>query len=195
MSAIIIPTCCGIPFAYLWTDSSSEKNRESNKNELINNSKAMNRNTKNRRLRIMTPIRRNQNWLPSFFNDFFDNDWMLKANATTPAINVIENDKNYKVEVAAPGMTKDDFTVKLDEYNNLVITMERKNENKDENKTNGRYLRREFSYSKFQQTMILPDDVEKDKIAASVEHGVLTINLPKMTQEEVKKAERHIAIQ
>lgn len=195
MSAIIIPTCCGIPFAYLWTDSSSEKNRESNKNELINNSKAMNRNTKNRRLRIMTPVRRNQNWLPSFFNDFFDNDWMLKANATAPAINVIENDKNYKVEVAAPGMTKDDFTVKLDEYNNLVITMERKNENKDENKTNGRYLRREFSYSKFQQTMILPDDVEKDKIAASVEHGVLTINLPKMTQEEVKKAERHIAIQ
>lgn len=155
----------------------------------------MNRNTKNRRLRIMTPVRRNQNWLPSFFNDFFDNDWMLKANATAPAINVIENDKNYKVEVAAPGMTKDDFTVKLDEDNNLVITMERKNENKDENKTNGRYLRREFSYSKFQQTMILPDDVEKDKIAASVEHGVLTINLPKMTQEEVKKAERHIAIQ
>lgn len=126
---------------------------------------------------------------------FFDNDWMLKANATAPAINVIENEKNYKVEVAAPGMTKDDFTVKLDEDNNLVITMERKNENKDENKNNGRYLRREFSYSKFQQTMILPDDVEKDKIAASVEHGVLTINLPKMTQEEVKKAERHIAIQ
>ena len=97
----------------------------------------------------MTPVKKIK-LVTEFFNDFFDNDWMLKANATAPAINVIENDKNYKVEVAAPGMTKDDFTVKLDEDNNLFITMERKNENKDENKTNGRYLRREFSYSKFQ---------------------------------------------
>ena len=70
----------------------------------------------------------------------------------------------------------------------------RKNESKDEDKKNGRYLRREFSYSKFQQTMILPDDVEKDKISASVEHGVLTIDLPKVSQEEAKKAERHIDI-
>ena len=143
----------------------------------------------------MTPMRRNQNWLPSIFNDFFDNDWMERANATAPAINVIENEKDYQIELAAPGMTtKDDFTVKLDEDNNLVISMEKKNESKDEDKKNGRYLRREFSYSKFQQTMILPDDVEKDKISASVEHGVLTIDLPKMTQEEVKKAERHIDI-
>ena len=142
----------------------------------------------------MTPVRRNQNWLPSIFNDFFDNEWMERANATAPAINVIENDKDYQIELAAPGMTKDDFNVKLDEDNNLVITMEKKNENKEEDKKNGRYLRREFSYSKFQQTMILPDDVEKDKISATVEHGVLTIDLPKMTQEEVKKAERHIDI-
>ncbi len=154
----------------------------------------MNLNIKNRRLRIMTPVRRNQNWLPSIFNDFFDNEWMERANATAPAINVIENDKDYQIELAAPGMTKDDFNVKLDEDNNLVITMEKKNENKEEDKKNGRYLRREFSYSKFQQTMILPDDVEKDKISATVEHGVLTIDLPKMTQEEVKKAERHIDI-
>ena len=154
----------------------------------------MNLNIKNRRLRIMTPVRRNQNWLPSIFNDFFDNEWMERANATAPAINVIENDKDYQIELAAPGMTKDDFNVKLDEDNNLVITMEKKNENKEEDKKNGRYLRREFSYSKFQQTMILPDDVEKDKISATVEHGVLTIDRPKMTQEEVKKAERHIDI-
>ncbi len=142
----------------------------------------------------MTPMRRNQNWLPSIFNDFFDNDWMERANATAPAINVIENEKDYQIELAAPGMTKDDFTVKLDEDNNLVITMEKKNESKDEDKKNGRYLRREFSYSKFQQTMILPDDVEKDKISASVEHGVLTIDLPKVSQEEAKKAERHIDV-
>ena len=141
----------------------------------------------------MTPMRRNQNWLPSIFNDFFDNDWMERANATAPAINVIENEKDYQIELAAPGMTKEDFDVHIDEDNNLVISMEKKNEKKDENK-NGRYLRREFSYSKFQQTMILPDDVEKDKISASVEHGVLTIDLPKVSQEEAKKAERHIDV-
>ena len=55
---------------------------------------------------IMMPVRRTQNWLPSIFNDFFDNDWMVKANATAPAINVFETEKEYKVELAAPGMTK-----------------------------------------------------------------------------------------
>ena len=141
----------------------------------------------------MMPIRRNnnQNWLPSIFNDFFDNDWMVKANATAPAVNVIENEADYKVEVAAPGMTKEDFNVQLAEDNQLVITMEKKNESKDEDK---KYLRREFSYSKFQQTMILPDDVEKDHISASVNNGVLTIDLPKKTQEEKEKVCKCIEI-
>ena len=142
----------------------------------------------------MTPVRRNQNWVPSIFNDFFDNDWMIKAKATAPAINVIENEKDYRIELAAPGMSKEDFNIKLDEENNLVISMEKKNENKEEDKKNGRYLRREFSYSKFQQTMILPDDVDKDAISASVEHGVLTVDLPKQTPEAVQKTEKHIEI-
>ena len=132
------------------------------------------------------PVRRTQNWLPSIFNDFFDNEWMAKANATAPAINVIESEKEYKVEVAAPGMTKEDFNIRIDEDNNLVISMEKKVENKEEKK-DGRYLRREFSYSKFQQTMILPDNVDKEKIAAQVENGVLTIDLPKLSEEEIKK--------
>ena len=134
-----------------------------------------------------------QNWLPSIFNDFFDNEWMAKANATAPAINVIESEKEYKVEVAAPGMTKEDFNIRIDEDNNLVISMEKKVENKEEKK-DGRYLRREFSYSKFQQTMILPDNVDKEKIAAQVENGVLTIDLPKLSEEEIKKPERTIEI-
>ena len=139
------------------------------------------------------PVRRTQNWLPSIFNDFFDNEWMTRANATAPAINVIESEKDYKVEVAAPGMTKEDFNVRIDEDNNLVITMEKKIENNEEKKEQ-RFLRREFSYSKFQQTMILPDDVDKEKIAAGVEHGVLTIDLPKISAEEIKKAQRTIEI-
>lgn len=142
----------------------------------------------------MMPVRRNQNWLPSIFNDFFDNDWMEKANATAPAINVFETEKEYRVELAAPGMTKDDFNVHIDEDNNLVITMEKKNESKDEDKKEGRYLRREFSYSKFQQTMILPDDVDKEKIAAHVENGVLNIELPKFTEQEKAKSKKVIDI-
>ena len=130
---------------------------------------------------IMMPVRRTQNWLPSIFNDFFDNDWMVKANATAPAINVFETEKEYKVELAAPGMTKEDFNVHIDEGN------------KDE-KREGRYLRREFSYSKFQQTMILPDDVDKEKISAQVENGVLNINLPKFTEQEKEKAKRFIDV-
>lgn len=142
---------------------------------------------------IMMPVRRTQNWLPSIFNDFFDNDWMVKANATAPAINVFETEKEYKVELAAPGMTKEDFNVHIDEENNLVISMEKKTENKEEKKE-GRYLRREFSYSKFQQTMILPDDVDKEKISAQVENGVLNIDLPKFSEQEKKKAKRFIDV-
>ena len=127
------------------------------------------------------------------FNDFFDNDWMVKANATAPAINVFETEKEYKVELAAPGMTKEDFNVHIDEENNLVISMEKKTENKEEKKE-GRYLRREFSYSKFQQTMILPDDVDKEKISAQVENGVLNIDLPKFSEQEKEKAKRFIDV-
>lgn len=135
---------------------------------------------------IMTPVRRNnQEWLPSIFSDFFDNDWMPRMNATTPAVNVIENETEYKVEVAAPGMTKEDFCVHLVDENQLVISMEKKNETKSSD--NSKYLRREFSYSKFQQTLVLPDDVEKEHINASVNDGVLTIDLPKKTQEEKAK--------
>lgn len=148
------------------------------------------------------PVRRsNQSWLPSIFNDFFDNDWMVKANATAPAINVIESDTEYKVEVAAPGMTKDDFRIHINEDNDLVISMEKKTESTEgddkegkENKQEGRYLRREFSYSKFQQSIILPDNVEKDKITAKVEHGILSIDIPKTVDKEVQKITRTIDI-
>ena len=144
----------------------------------------------------MTPSRRNysQEWLPSIFNDFFDNDWMVKANATAPAINVIESDKDYKVEVAAPGMTKEDFNIHLSEDNELVISMEKKTENKEEDIENKKYLRREFSYTKFQQALVLPDDVEKEKISANVTNGVLTIELPKRTPEEKAKINKVIEI-
>lgn len=141
----------------------------------------------------MIPAKRNQGWMPSIFNDFFDNDWMLKTNATAPAINVSEDDKEYKVEVAAPGMTKEDFKITLDEDNNLVIEMEKKVENEEKN-NNKKYLRREFSYSKFSQTILLPDNVEKENISAKVDNGILAISIPKMDEEKVAKAPKCIDI-
>ena len=141
----------------------------------------------------MLPIRKNQSWLPSIFNDFFDNDWMERANVTAPAVNVIEHENDYCVELAVPGMSKDDFQVHVDQNDNLVITMEKKEEKKNDKKEE-RYLRREFSYSKFQQTLVLPDDVEKEKISAHVEHGVLTVELPKRKSEATPNVVRHIEV-
>ncbi|EXG77891.1 molecular chaperone (small heat shock protein) [Xylanibacter oryzae DSM 17970] len=141
---------------------------------------------------IMLPTARRNSWLPEVFNDFFDTDFMPKANATAPAINVKESEKDYEVELAAPGMKKEDFEINLNDDGDLMIKMETKQNKKEEDKKS-HYLRREFSYSKFEQTLILPDDVEKDKIEAKVNDGVLTIVLPKMEKAQSKVA-RQIAI-
>lgn len=133
---------------------------------------------------MATLVRRNQNWLPDIFNDLFDNNWVERVNSTLPAVNVIETANEYKVELAAPGLTKDDFNVHVDEENNLVVNVEKKHEENEKAK-DGRYLRREFSYSKFQRALILPDDVDKEKISAKVENGVLNIDLPKLSKAEV----------
>ena len=143
----------------------------------------------------MTPMRRyEQNWLPEIFNDFFANDWMNRTSATAPAINVIEDEKDYKVEVAAPGMKKEDFNVNVTDDNYLVLTMEKNNETKDEDKKR-KYLRREFSYHKFEQSLALPEDVNKDEIKASVTDGILTIEIPKVKACEKKPTVKQIAIQ
>ena len=141
----------------------------------------------------MTLIRRNQNWLPNVFNDMFDNGWVTKTSSTAPAINVVEHKDRFEVEVAAPGMSKEDFSVRIDEDKNLVIGMEKQSEDKFED-PESRYLRREFGYSKFMQTIVLPDNVDEQKINAKMENGVLHINIPKLTEEEVKKAQRQIQI-
>ena len=131
------------------------------------------------------PVMRTNSWIPSVFADLFDTEYMPKANCTAPAINVKESDKAYTVELAAPGMKNEDFNVHINDEGNLIIKMEQKQEHKDEDK-NMRYLRREFSYSKFEQTLILPDDVKKEDIKARVENGVLTVELPKIVEEKVK---------
>jgi len=159
------------------------------------------------------PMRRGttQNWIPSIFNDFFENNWMLRTTGTAPAINVMENEKEYTVEVAAPGMTKSDFKIHVDADNDLTISMEKgcncgckKDEKGCEEHSSsakesteeckGRFLRREFSYTKFQQTLVLPENAETSKIEAKVSDGVLCIRIPKKAKSEEKIAERMIAI-
>ncbi len=143
----------------------------------------------------MLPVSRkyNQNWIPELFNDFFTDDWVDRTGNSTPAINVIENEHGFELELAAPGMTREDFKVSLDEEGDLVINMEKKEENK-EGKRHGRYLRREFSYAKFQQTMILPEDADKENISASVENGVLKVNIPKLEVKEIPQTRKMIEI-
>lgn len=131
----------------------------------------------------MTPVNRKNSWLPDVFNDFFDTDFMPRTSVTAPAINVKESADDYEVEVAAPGMTKEDFNVHLNQEGDLHIKMESKKEHTDDNKK-AHYLRREFAYSKFEQTLILPDDVDRNNISARVADGVLTVVLPKIKKEE-----------
>ena len=129
-------------------------------------------------------------WLPEVFNDFFYNNNMPKTNATAPAINVLENENEYIVELAAPGLRKEDFYISINNDGDLVIKMEKKNEVKDEK---AHYLRREFAYSKYEQTLILPDDVNKDEVGARMSDGVLNITLPKLNKT-VQKVARQIEV-
>lgn len=127
------------------------------------------------------------------FDDFFNNDWMPKMKATAPAVNVKENAKAYVMELAVPGIKKEYCRVCINNEGNLEVTIENKMEHKDEDKKE-HYLRREFSYSNYQQVYVLPEDVEKDHVTAAVENGVLAITMPKKTKEEEKKALRQIEI-
>ncbi|MBF1401946.1 MAG: Hsp20/alpha crystallin family protein [Prevotella histicola] len=129
-------------------------------------------------------------WLPEVFNDFLNTTNMPKTNATAPAINVLETETDYTVEVAVPGLSKDDFEVNINNDGDLTIKMEKKS---DEKEQKAHYLRREFAYSKYEQTLILPDDVEKEHIAARVVNGVLTVTLPKI-KVDVQKIARQITV-
>lgn len=149
---------------------------------------------------IMTLMKRSQNYnpvFPSFFDKFFEgnlmdwNNWNFSSTDTTlPAVNVKEDNDNFMIEVAAPGMTKEDFSINYDN-GRLTVGSERKNEKKNEDEN---FTRREFSYQSFQRSFNVPENViSGDKISANYKDGILIITLPK--REEVKpKPSREIKI-
>ncbi|MGN1376307.1 MAG: Hsp20/alpha crystallin family protein [Prevotella sp.] len=135
-----------------------------------------------------------KDWFPTMFDNFFSNEWMPFANTTAPAVNVKENANEYTMEIAVPGIKKEFCRININGNGNLDIAIENKLEHKDENKKE-HYLRREFSYSNYQQSYVLPDNVDKERISAKVDDGVLTIHLPKYSKEDENKAQRRIEIQ
>ena len=141
----------------------------------------------------MLPVMFKNSWFPTMFEEFLNNDIMPRANTTAPAVNVKEDEKAYTMEVAAPGIKKEFCRVNINDDGNLNIAIENKMEHKEEEKKH-HYLRREFSYTNYEQSYTLPEDVDKENISARVEHGILTVTLPKLTKDEVKPA-RAIEIQ
>ena len=143
----------------------------------------------------MLPARKfyGQNFMPDFFNDLFGNMSLEGSNGKAPAINVFEDEQGYKLELAAPGMCKEDFKVHINRDGNLVIELDKKCGCQEEKK--GKYIRREFSCTKFHHTLILPDNVDKDGIKANVENGVLNISLPKLQKAKVEEDRRMIEIE
>lgn len=107
------------------------------------------------------------------------------TNTTLPAVNVIEKDEEFAIELAAPGMKKDDFKIHL-EGNVLTISSERKDHKEEKN---GNYSRREFSYQSFQRSFTLPEaTVESDKVSAQYNDGILNIHIPKREEAKPKPA-------
>ena len=131
----------------------------------------------------MLPMMFKNTWFPTVFDEFMNSDFTPSTKTTTaPAVNVKEDETAYTMEVAAPGIKKEYCRVTLNEEGNLAIAIENKVEHKEEDKKQ-HYLRREFSYTNYQQNYLLPEDVVKEKISAKVENGILTVTLPKVAKE------------
>ena len=127
-----------------------------------------------------------------FFNvdNFFDKPWFKKFENGFPAVNIAENDKNYEVEVVAPGFKKEDFKLKVDD-DVLTISAESRSERKEDDNRK-EYTRREYSYSSFTRSFHLPDNVKDDAIEASYKDGILQLELPKSKVQT--KVTKEIAI-
>ena len=137
-------------------------------------------------------------------NDWFDNDFsdnmmngLRRVNATAPAVNVKEDADKYTMEVAVPGIKKDYIRIDLNKDGDLELSIENKLEHHEEDGKAERkehYLRREFSYSNYQQSYTLPEDADREKISAKVADGVLEVEIPKLAPKEEAKATKNIEV-
>jgi len=129
-----------------------------------------------------TPV---QSSLSRMMDEFFNGglpDWdNQNLMATQPSVNVIENEDSFDVEVAAPGLKKEDFQLTVDD-DMLTISGERKEESE---KSEGTFTKREFNYSRFSRSFQLPESCDSERISAAYKDGVLNLNIPK--KEEAKK--------
>ncbi len=140
----------------------------------------------------MSIITRNTGMFPTLMNEFFKPDWFGGSEnyvSTLPAVNIREDDMGFHLELAIPGMNKNDFNVEVD---NDVLTISMESKTEDEKKEDN-YTRREFSYSSFRRSFTLPDTVNSDKIKATYKEGILHLNLPKK-EEALPKPKRLIEI-
>ena len=130
--------------------------------------------------------------IPSLFDDLFNRDWLdsslstWKAVGTTlPAMNVKETNDSFTIEVAAPGMKRDDFTVQL--QNNVLTISSEFQDQREEKERDGGYTRREFSYQSFQRSFSLPEErVEGKNISARYADGILHVMIPKREEAKAK---------
>lgn len=137
---------------------------------------------------------RNRDLFPSMFREFLDRDFFDASNmgfndSTMPAVNIKEGKDDFAVEVAAPGMKKDDFKIELD--NNILVISSEKEDRQEEK--DGQMTRQEFSYQSFKRTFTLPNTIEEKGIKASYKDGILNIVLPKK-EEAKEKPKRMIKI-
>jgi HSP20 family protein len=132
------------------------------------------------------PSLMNGSWLSDFFDNdrFFDSDWMKKQ--SVPAVNVKENEKGFDIELAAPGLSKNDFKITVD--NRVLTISSEKQEEKEEKEKE--YTRKEFSYSSFSRSFALPENVNEDGVKATYDNGLLKVSLLKkaLQQEKGRKA-------
>lgn len=141
----------------------------------------------------MNLLKRNSNLVfPSLLDEIFKTDWnggIQNFQNSLPAVNILENESNFKLEVYAPGLSKEDFQVEISQKT-LSISCEKQFENEVNNE---QYSRKEFSSTSFKRTFNLPESVKYDEIQAKYENGVLNISLPKL-EEVLPKPKRMIEI-
>ena len=126
----------------------------------------------------MNLIRKQTPFFHSLIDDFINNDWNVKVpslSTTMPAVNIKELDSQFEIELAVPGKRKDDFEIEVE---NGILSISSTEEEKQLNE-NGKFTRREFSYTSFRRSFTLPDSVDPTKIDASYKEGVLQVLLPK----------------